>query len=292
MKKIGKILLVIISLLSLFGLLFWVINIYVGGLGYLYHSENVKRCAELSLLGVIPTLAIFVAVAILSFNRRKVISVISSVLLAVSIPVTLYASLGAMFSVVILGPNGCSYTENIENYGNYDESAYVYDAHFPEEITEDMVVVDFVYFYKYVDINQTDLYLEVRFKDAETMEKYINEAIESFGDKGVVTYQNPFDSSYTDIAKKSWSVYSSKNGYLINSVEFMGDEDYRYVDMHYTSVSYSYEELTVIYNHTSIGSDIEVGENKDIGEYYPKLLERFGVEWDPKNDFLYRYVEE
>lgn len=292
MKKIGKIALIVISLLALVGLLFWVTSIYVGGLSHLYHSESVRSYADLSVIGVIPTLAIFVAVAVLSFNRRKVISVISSVLLAISIPVTLYASFIAMLCLVILGPNGCSYTEDIENYGNYDESSYVYDVHFPEEITEDMTVVDFAYFYKYVDINQTDLYLEVKFKDAETMEKYIAEATESFGDKGVVTYQNPFDPSYTDIAKKSWSVYSSKNGYLINSVEFRGDEDYRYVEMDYTSVSYSYDELTVIYNHTSIGSDIEIGENKDAGEYYPKFLQRFGVEWDPENDFLYRYVEE
>ena len=49
--------------------------------------------------------------------------------------------------------------------------------------------------------------------------------------------------------------------------------------------NYEEGELTIIYNYTYIGSDIFVGDNPDKGEYYPKFLERFGVEWSKDNDF-------
>ena len=68
-------------------------------------------------------------------------------------------------------------------------------------------------------------------------------------------------------------------------------EEYKYVNMIYRSISYSYEELTIIYNYTDIGDDIEIGHDPDYGKFYPKYLEKFGVQHDPKNNFEYRYSE-
>lgn len=52
------------------------------------------------------------------------------------------------------------------------------------------------------------------------------------------------------------------------------------------------DDMTVIYNYTAIGSDIEVGNDPDAGEYYPKYLEKFNVEHDSENDFGYEYIED
>ena len=54
--------------------------------------------------------------------------------------------------------------------------------------------------------------------------------------------------------------------------------------MRHSAVTYSYDELTVIYNYTRVGSDLAVGDDPDMGEYYPKYLKRFNVEWDRREE--------
>ena len=289
MKKPTKILLTVLSAAFVISSIFWEGVYYIEGLSHLYYSQNVVKSVYKFLAVAAVILALFSLVAVMLFKGKKVVRVISAVILAVLIPAGFLASFVGMASVGILGSNGCSYTEDIANYGKYDED-YSFD-HFPDKISPDMTVVDFSYYYKYVDINHIDVYLEVEFDDKETMDKYLNEAINSFSETGYLSYQNPYNPGYTDIVEDDWVLHSSETDFCASYINFDGDEEYKCVGMEYSSVTYSYDELTVIYNHTSIGSDIEVGDNPDEGEYYPKYLKRFGVEWNPKNNFSYECAE-
>ena len=290
MKKNGKIVVTVLSAFSFLGLAFWGFLYYGDALHYLYYTKSALKEFHVYTAIIILLLSILITIIVLMFKGKKVVSIICSVLLILSIPITL---LGSFSYFIVLGigiSNGCSYTEDIANYGKYDGEHQV--AFFPEAITEDMTVVDFSYFYQYADIGQRDIYLEVRFEDEKTMDEYLMAAQSDFSENGVITYQNPYNSKYTDIVENQWVRLSSRDGYWAAVIEFGGDEDYKYVDMNYQSITYSYEDLTVIYNYTSLGSDISVGNNPDKQEYYPKYLERFGVEWSFENTFKYKYIEE
>ena len=289
-KIIGKIILSIASVLS-FGLAYLGLSVIFEDIFYIYSSENVKSTAQTFSIIVIAVLILLVAILILSFaSRQTFIRIICTILLILFTAVAMYSSFLSMVVYIVLGPNGCSYTEDIENYGKYDENFSV--EHFPDEITEDMKVVDFSYYYKYADATQLDIYLEVRFENAEIMEKYLLEATKPFEEDGTLSYHNPYNPSYTDIVANKWSVYSSVDGAMINHVNFGGEDNYKYVEMNYTAITYSYEELTIIFSETQLGSDISVGDDYDNAEYYPKLLKRFEIEWNPENDFIYKYVED
>ena len=288
-KKAGKILLTVFSALSFLSVAFWGFLYYWGGLSHLYYSRDVVISLCIFVVATIIAFAVFILINVMMFRGKKIIRIICIILLVVFLPVALYGSLIGMIGGMILGPNGCSYTEDINNYGKYDKNYNI--NYFPESITDDMTVVKFSYFYKYIDTYQDDIYLEVTFENREIMDEYLTKAKNSFSEKGYLTYQNPYNPKYTDIIEKTWVISSNEDGDLAASINFEGDEDYRYVDMVYKSITYSYDELTIIYNYTSIGSDIEVGNNPDEGEYYPKYLERFGVEWNEENSFNYEYVD-
>lgn len=290
MKKVGKTILTVISGLSVASLIFWAAQYYLGALSHLYYSRDVIVSAYLFIGISLISLAVFTAIVIMMYRCKKVISLICTILLILFIPAALLGSFIDMLALGIAGPNGCSYTTDIENYGKYDDNMSV--SYFPDSITEDMTVVDFSYYYKYVDISHTDLFLEVRFNNKETMDKYLTTAKSAFSKNGTLTYQNPYNPIYTDIIENTWVSLSANDGYLASYIEFGNFDSYKYVDMNYSSISYSYEELTIIYNYTYIASDIEVGNNPDDGEYYPKFLERFNVEWNPEHTFKYEYIEE
>ncbi|MBQ3074077.1 MAG: hypothetical protein IJD19_05415 [Ruminococcus sp.] len=290
MKKVGKTILTVISGLSVASLIFWTAQYYLGALSHLYYSRDVVVSVYLFIGISVLSLAVFTAIVIMMYRCKKVISIICAILLILFIPAALLGSFIDMLALGISGPNGCSHTTDIENYGKYDDNMSI--SYFPDSITEDMTVVDFSYYYKYVDISHTDLFLEVRFNNKETMDKYLTTAKSAFSKNGTLTYQNPYNPIYTDIIENTWVSLSANDGYLASYIEFGNFDSYKYVDMNYSSISYSYEELTIIYNYTYIASDIEVGNNPDDGEYYPKFLERFNVEWNPENTFKYEYIEE
>ena len=290
MKKNGKIVLSVLSVLSLLSLAFWVGLYFCSGHSYLYINQEVINDMLVFFAVAILVLAVYVAIIIIMFKSKKAISIVCIILLILSIPASVFGSFVWMLGTGIIGPNGCSYTEDIANYGKYDKTYKI--PYFPSTITEDMTIVDFVYFYKYIDIGQTDIYLEVQFDDTEIMDEYLKLAKNSFSENGIITYQNPYNPKYTDIIENRWVTYSSKDESYASFIAFEGDEDYRYVDMNYYSITYSYDELTIIYNYTSVGSDLQVGNKPNDGEYYPKFLERFGVEWSSVNNFEYKYVEE
>ncbi len=287
MKKNRKIAIAVLSLLSFLSLAFWGAINFCDGLSYLYTNQEVLNDIYIFFAVVALVLALYAAIIVAMFKGKKVIRTVCTFLLIVFIPVFLYSSFILSLSISILGPNGCSYTKDIVNYGKYDKDFNT--LYFPDAITDDMTVVDFVYFYKYVDTDQVDIYLEVKFDNKETMDKYLTVGKNSFSKKGFITYQNPYDPQYTDIVENRWGMYS--DGSLASTVHFGGDKDYKYVDMTYYSITYSYDELTIIYNLTSIGNDIEIGNKPNDAEYYPKFLQRFGVNWSSDNNF-YKHVEE
>lgn len=290
MKKAGKIVLTVLCVLSFINIAFWVGIYYLDGLSHLYYSQHVVN--SIYVFSAITSLAliILIAIIVMMFKSKKIIRIVCTLLLILFLPAALYGSFVGMACSWIMGSNGCSYTEDITNYGKYDNK---YDIpYFPDAITEDMTVVQFAYFYKYVDVGQTDIYLEVKFENREIMDEYLTTAKNSLSETGILSYQNPYNPKYTDIIRNKWVQCSAQDEYLASVVNFCGDEDYKYVDMNYNSISYSYDDLTIIYNYTYIGSDIEVGNDPDHGKYYPKFLERFGVEWKLDNTFKYEYVEE
>lgn len=266
--KICKILLAVLSYISFLGVAFFTFIYFYDGLDYMYYSQGVVTAVVIACVIIALSLALLALVIILMFKGNIGVRLTCSMLLIFFIPVSIVASyLG--FVINYFGPYGCSYTEDIGNYGNYDFK--ISNDYFPQSITEEMTVVDFSYFYKYVDTYQMDIYLEVKFSDKGTMEKYLNTAKDTFSENGFLEYENPYNSKYTDIIKRDLSI------------DFVERDDYKYVEMRCCSVTYSYEELTIIYNYTDIGSDIQYGNNKDNGEYYPHYLKRFNVEFDENN---------
>ncbi len=292
MRKFLKILLVVISFLSFLGVAFWWGIYFLNGLTYLYHDENVvKRIYDFCAIAFLVLAVVILLVTIfLSRKSSMFAKVISTILLIVFDIVAFFAGFMGML-ILVLGGYGCSYTEDVANYGKYDEGAHILADHFPEKITGDMTVVDFVYYYTYIDANQEDLYLEVTFNDGDMMESYLNVAMDAFSENGLIVTQNPYNDKYTDVYENRWVLWSGKYGSLTTSIIFDDTEPCNYVDMYYSSITYSYDELTIIYNFTGIGSDIIKGGNPNEGYYIPKFLQRFGVEYSEENNYMYKYEQ-
>lgn len=278
-KRADKIALVVFSCIPFVVALFLFFSYYLDGIGYLYHRQDAVNAFCWACVIIALLIALFISVIVFMFKGKRGVKIACAILLIISIPVSVCADL-AGFACCFLG-NGCSYTEDIANYGKYDRENPI--AYFPQSITKDMTVNDFSYFYKYLDTHQTDIYLEVEFSNKTTMEKYLNTAKAAFSEKGFIEYENPYNSKYTDIVENDRVLYS--DNYYASSIEFDGDTDYKYVEMTYYSVSYSYDELTVIYNYTDIGSDIKCGNDPYNSEYYPHYLTRFNIEWNETNNF-------
>lgn len=265
---------------------------FIGGLGYKYHSDAVDITAYVFIGASLLLLLTFILSAVMSFRleRGRFLRCCSTLFILVAFILSSVLGTYAFIYNAIVGPNGCSYTENVEHYGKYDETVVV-DDHFPKVITDDMTVVKFSYYYKQADIYQIDLYLEVRFENEDIMQRYIDDAIASFGEYGAVRYENPYNPNYTDVLRGNIIWKSNEQDDVISEISFTEYGDIPRVEMYYTGISYSYDELTLIYNYTSIGSDIFVGNDPDNGEYYPKYLEHFGISWNEENNFLYKKSE-
>ena len=293
MKKVlGKILTIILSLIS-FGTFLLAISTfasyYIDALGYAYHSNKVVRDAYVFIaIALLLSVLVITLITVAIRSKKRHTAIIANSMLAANILLSFFAFFIGFGMIFSNGTNGCSYTNNIINYGKGENGSFRI-SYFPEEITDEMAVVQYSYYYKPIDTHHYDIYLEVKFADAETMDEYLLKAKNGFKDYGYIEYQNPYNSAYTDIVENTWVVHSNSDGSFASRIQFKGTDEFKYVDMIYHSISYSYEELTVIYNYTQIGNDIKFGNNPDAGEYYPKYLERFGVQYDSKNDFEYKY---
>ena len=286
-KALGIISIITLSLFSLAAFLLGTstfASYYIDALGFMYHSDGVVRdvCIFLSIVSILfVALIIIIVKAIRAKDGR--IALFFGVASGVAI-VSFFSFIFGLGLIIANGTNGCSYTEDIANYGKYDKELKF--DHFPDEITDDMTVIKYAYYYKYVDSSHYDIYLEVKFDDAQAMEKYLETAKEAFSENGIITYQNPYDPKYTDIIMNTQRILS-RDGAFASEIEFEGAVDRKCVDMIYSSITYSYEDLTIIYNDTCISDDITLGNDPDKAEYYPQFLEHFGVEWSPDNNFSY-----
>ena len=147
----GKIVLTVLSVISFFCLSFIVGLYYLGGLSHLYYSRGVVIGVCIFFAVALLVLIALVAIIVLMFkNKHVIISIVCALLLIAFIPVALFGSFRELIRIIIIDTYGCSYTEDIANYGKYDDGQSNPD-YFPESITEDMTVVKFVYYYKYVD---------------------------------------------------------------------------------------------------------------------------------------------
>ena len=281
LRTIGKIILAVLSCLLFLSIVFWTITYFFGGLSYMYHSQAVVTDLYIACAVVVAALIMMILIIVSAFKSKSFLRIICVVLLIISILAFALGSFVGMASIMILGYNGCSYTEDIANYGKYDVYAERFMPNFfPESINDDMNVVKFVYYDKYADTEQIDLFLEVQFDSKEKLDEHLAIAKSKMKTENVYEYQNPYNSSFTDII-----LCSSSNETLetYHHIEFY-DKGYRSVDMNYSTVSYSYDELTIIYSYTQLTrGDITYGNNPDDGEYYPAYLKRFGVEFDVKN---------
>ena len=264
--RVSLITLIIISFLShlLFSGIYWLCGITF----YEYPTDEMELAAVLWKI-CMPLIFLLVLLLVFLLVRKKgkpLVKTVCRILLVAFIITSSCGAFGYAMYTTALGVNGCSYTEDIQYYKQYE--AYTYDDKFPEAITNDMTVVDFSYWYVYSDKDHTDLYLEVKFDNEEIMSKYVNKAIDSYSEEDINIYPNPYDPKYTDINEKDYG-YISFNQY---------DND-KNVSMEYFVVSYSYEDLTIIYSSTHIGEEIITAQ------YYPKFLKRFDVEFDHKNAF-------
>ena len=284
MKTFGKIVLTILTVSGFIGVAFWGLIYYLGGLGYYYHDQYVERDLLIAVIAVIAFLILLITVIVAMFIGKRAVRIICTVLLIIFLPLSYYATILTTAMNIVIGPNGCSYTEDIANYGDFGEEA-VLPPHFPDEITDDMTVVKYSYYYKYIDISQFDFYLEVRFDNKSTMEKYLEKAKSEFSEKGVEEYTNPYNTNYTDIIAYEYWSWLDEWKLHHNSVWFNNNEEYKYVEFEYKAIIYSYDELTIIFTYTDVGNDTEIGNNPNAAEYYPKLLERFNVEWGQENNF-------
>ena len=282
MKTFGKIVLAILSIVSFLGAILGGMSYYLGGLDYLYYIDaSVNRIYNCLIISLIAFVLLISMIVIMFLKRiRSSVRLTCLLLLICLIPSHVRTFfLGINYSTWI-GTDGCSYTTDISNYGNYDVD-YSF-SHFPKQITDEMTVVDFAYYYKYADCDQIELYLEVKFDNQETMEKYLSTAFYSHSKKGAVEYQNPYDEKYTDMFFLYYNSHTHQWDAPKNSIAFGNDYNYKYAYITYETVSYSYEQLTIIYSYIYMGEDIEFGDDLAHNEYYPEYLKRFGVEWGEK----------
>ena len=273
-----KILIVLLSLLSaIIFILFALLSLHFH-FGYLYYYEFYTMDSVVASI-VWVAILLFISILFVLFLRFAYRTE------KIALPVTLiilFAYLSAYsFASCAFGYNGCDYTEDIANYDRFGANL----KYFPEKLTDDFEVVDYSYYHTLLDTDHTEIYLEVRFDNREVMEKYISSAHSAFGTCGVQEYQNPFNPTYTDIVADTIAMKRGSGETFSAYINFGFYKKHRYVEANYSAISYSYEDLSIIYVYLDMGSDIS------IDHYYPKYLRRFDVEWNSDIDFYVKYEE-
>ena len=197
-------------------------------------------------------------------------------------------NIGMMITVSLLLTilNGCfkedfDYITDIESYDDLGLSSPSSFYSIYLDLPSDAEVLNFSY-YKNSLFNHSDIYLELKFQDVESIERYLNEIIlkleERNQEKVAPCYAkdgkhyhsepNPYNSSYTDIFSLDKAMWSA-------GVNFVG---YRYepgdinnYHTYYEIISYSMEDLIII----QTASDGFFGTAKN--EHLPKYLEHFNM---------------
>ena len=218
---------------------------------------------------VVMLVSIAILVVLLVFLHRKTekhkaLKMLNLDILMLLLPISAFTAIYFLSMIVFGNTVGYSYTENVEHYQEIIESEEnaIY-THFPDINDEDMEVVNFSHFFKVTDHGRYDVFLEVRFDDRETMERYVSQAISELGERYGKTYQNPYNSSYTDSVKEKYDIHWD-----------FDHDDHCDIDAYYQGISYSYDDMTVLYVYTDI-------EGISTKEYLPKYLQYFGILCEP-----------
>ena len=278
---------VLVLLASIFAFIY-----ALSGLTYMYFPKQTSIDICLAIIVSVLSLAVISFLGVMMFVPRKG-RIFNSICAAVLIIATCVGGCFSAYGIYYMKTDGmssgCSYTEDVENYGKYDGE--ISTDHFPNVISRDMRVVKYAYYFKHTGNVQLELYLEVKFDDFQTMYEYVQARRNKFiynGSIYSIEYTNPYNPEYTDLIYSNWLEQTKSKEKVTNNIKF-GNDGYRYVEMEYAAVSYSYSELTMIYSYVNIGKDIELGDKLARDQYYPAILNRFNVEWDTENNFIYKH---
>lgn len=256
--------------------------------GYLYPSIKTINDGVLLIVVVSALLITILVTGIIGIVRRtEKLFVLPIVLIALYIPLSMVFLIFFATATREHAMNACSYTEDVENYGVVDDG-WELPSYFPDTIDSDFEVVDYTYYYK-DGCDLVDLYLEVKLDDVCTLDEYLDIAKDAMSDYGIVSCVSPYDENYTLLIPERRLWWQLEGGEYSSSILFR-EKDAKYVFMMFDTVSYSYEELTIIYNFTRLDNHSELGDNPDFGKYYPKYLKRFNVTWDIDNNFNLEYT--
>ncbi len=194
-------------------------------------------------------------------EKHKALQMLNLDILMLLLPISAFTAIYFLAMSAFGDIVGYSYTENVEHYQEIiaPEENAIY-THFPDINDEDMEVVNFSHFFKVTDHGRYDVFLEVRFDDRETMERYVSQAISALGERYGKTYQNPYDPSYTDSVKEEYDIHWD---YCLDNTDYD-------IDAYYQGISYSYDDMTVLYVYTDI-------EGISAEEYLPKYLQYFKI---------------
>ena len=201
----------------------------------------------------------------------------------------LIAAIAVSFSSCSFLKKHWVYIDDIDEYGI--EKLSNSDDIFSVEIPPTANVTDFSSFSDDL-YHLTDIYLELKFANAEELELYVNQILTNIAneyrdycmranyvyDGAYYSEQNPYNAAYTDIFSynRAWIGTDKIHfGYEIDP-----DELYEY-EVYFSLVSYSVDELTVIQTF-SAGA-----YSADIHECTPKYFERFNV---PANEYTEHWI--
>lgn len=206
-----------------------------------------------------------------------VICVLSTVILA----------MGTILGIGIFTDSDIIYTTDIEDY--FALKAYRRSQIFPEEIPDNAQVVSF-YYYDYWH-EDTDVFLELQFQSEAELETYIElrvgevqkEYQNQHGDTAgrcFVEKTNPYSQSYNELYYSGSFRSSSNKDYL--GYSFDPDENaYLNYNCHFGVISYSNEDLRVVFSYTS-----GTFRNR-VQQYTPAYFIRFKV---PTTEAFENYI--
>ncbi|MBO5906576.1 MAG: hypothetical protein J6Q85_00285 [Clostridia bacterium] len=182
-------------------------------------------------------------------------------------------------------------TQNPEDYSSsISHLRYPPEDVFLDTIPSNASVVSFSY-YNYWRESE-DYYLELKFGTKEELDacleeikaKYLNYLQRRNSSRitnPFIEKQNPHDNKFVDLFYTEFHVSTAERDFVGYETEILGGKFNRSV--HFMTVSYSYEDLTVIHSFAS-GNFY----NGKTGDYIPKYFVRFGV---PTNEIYERYYD-
>ena len=189
-------------------------------------------------------------------------------------------------------PSGVYMTTDVKDYNKSKEHP-IYSSLFLPELDPSLDVVSFYHYNYYYEVE--DIYLEIKFQEIDKMEEYIKtlkdqckQAIDPevkqppYG--WLIEETNPYDSKYIDFICLYLKGYTSNNetrsGY---SIEI--NEKNTVITGAFSSITYSYEDLTVIQ------TDMHGFFRSTVHKYIPQYFIRFNIPLTTNYERMWRWTE-